>query len=194
MTQPPQDPQPYGQQPQQPQQPYGGQQPQPGYAPYAQPPQKKKKWPWILLAIVVVIIAVVAGCTALVSGAIDSVDEESKKEVVVTYEVTGESDGAIVTYTGNNFEHIPRQCSGAAVDEGRYDDRTDQGCDSHCEQQLRQHRVDHMQDHCERQGADREHRKWRRCVGLVHVVRFRHQINSHSTAMPRPSHGRGIPD
>ncbi|MET3959818.1 hypothetical protein ABIE52_006753 [Rhodococcus sp. OAS809] len=110
MTQPPQDPQqPYGQQPQQPygqqpQQPYGQPQ-QPGYAPYAQqplPPQKKKKWPWILLAIVVVFIALVAGCTALVGGAINSVDEESKKEIVVTYEVTGESDGAIVTYTGND--------------------------------------------------------------------------------------------
>ena len=90
MTQPPQDPQqpkqPYGEQPQQPygqqpQQPYG--QPPQGYAPQ-QPPQKKKKWPWILLAIVVLFIALFAGCTALVGGAINSVDEESKKEVVVT--------------------------------------------------------------------------------------------------------------
>lgn len=113
MTQPPQDPQqpqqPYGEQPQQPygqqpQQPYA-QQPQ-GYASqYGQPPlppQKKKKWPWILLAIVVVFIALFAGCTALVGGAINSVDEESKKEVVVTYEVTGDSEGAIITYTAND--------------------------------------------------------------------------------------------
>ncbi|WP_336873509.1 MmpS family transport accessory protein [Rhodococcus qingshengii] len=111
MTQPPQDPQqpqqPYGEQPQQPQQPYGQQPQQPygqppqGYAPQ-QPPQKKKKWPWILLAIVVLFIALFAGCTALVGGAINSVDEESKKEVVVTYEVTGDSDGAIITYTAND--------------------------------------------------------------------------------------------
>ncbi|MBC2644739.1 MULTISPECIES: MmpS family transport accessory protein [unclassified Rhodococcus (in: high G+C Gram-positive bacteria)] len=100
MTQPPPPgppQQPYGQQPypQQPGQPYPNQY---GYPP-AQPPKKRTKWPWILLAIVVVFIAGVAGCTALVGGAINSVDEESKKEVAVTYEVTGEGQGAIVTYT-----------------------------------------------------------------------------------------------
>ncbi|OYD60805.1 MmpS family transport accessory protein [Rhodococcus sp. OK302] len=94
MAQSPQNPnQAYGQQPQ-------GQPPQYGQ-PY-QPPQKKKKWPWILLAIFVVFIALFAGCTALVGGAISSVDEESKKEVVVTYEVTGGAQGAIITYTGKD--------------------------------------------------------------------------------------------
>lgn len=113
MTQPPQDPnQPYEQQPQQPygqqppQQPYGQQPPQGYPAQYGQPPyeppKKKKKWPWILLAIFVVLIALFAGCTALVGGAINSVDEELNKEVVVTYEVSGTGSSPIITYTAND--------------------------------------------------------------------------------------------
>ena len=116
MTQPPQDPnqpsgdQPYGQHPQQPygqqpQQPYGQQPPQGYPAQYGQPyqpPKKKKKWPWILLAIFVVLIAGFAGCTALVGGAVNSIDEESKKEIVITYEVSGDAQGATVTYTSND--------------------------------------------------------------------------------------------
>ncbi|MFF1555664.1 MmpS family transport accessory protein [Rhodococcus erythropolis] len=110
MTQPPQDPNSYGPDPHQPygqspQQPYG-QQPGQGYPPqYGQqypPPKKKRKWPWVVLAVVVLFIAAVAGCTALVGGAIDSVDKESKEEVLVTYEVSGDAQSAMITYTSND--------------------------------------------------------------------------------------------
>jgi hypothetical protein len=107
MTQPPQ--QPYGNQPQQPygNQPYGQQpgQPYPNQyqQPHAQPPKKRKKWPWILLAVVVLFIAAMGGCVALIGGAVDSVDEESNKEVAVTYEVVGDAQGALMTYTSGEM-------------------------------------------------------------------------------------------
>ena len=106
MTQPPQNPPP--QQPNWPQPnwqpPYGHPQ-QPGYVPYPPqplPPPKKKVWPWILLAVVVV-LALFAGCAVRVGTAVYSVvDEQAKREIVVTYEVTGDAAVALVTYTGNN--------------------------------------------------------------------------------------------
>ncbi|MFW0793314.1 hypothetical protein AAFP30_05840 [Gordonia sp. CPCC 205515] len=94
----------YGQQPPNyGQQPYQGQpgQAYPGYPP-AQPPKKRKKWPWVLLALVVVFLAIVGGCVALVGGAINSVDEESKKTVSVTYEITGDGPTGSATYTAGN--------------------------------------------------------------------------------------------
>nr|WP_312964393.1 hypothetical protein [Kocuria rhizophila] len=56
-------------------QPYGQQgYPQQGY--YQEPPKKKrKKWPWIVGAIVLLLILMFAGCAALVGGAAKSVDE-----------------------------------------------------------------------------------------------------------------------
>lgn len=82
----------------QPQQPYPG---QPPYPPQ-QPPKKRKKWPWILLAIFVVIIAMFGGCAALIGGAAKSIDDESKSVVSVTYKVTGPATGALITYTIND--------------------------------------------------------------------------------------------
>jgi hypothetical protein len=49
--------------PQYPQQPYG-QQPYP--QPYPQPPRKRKVWPWILLAVVVLVFG---GCVAIIGAA-----------------------------------------------------------------------------------------------------------------------------
>ena len=85
-----------------PQQPYPGQpgQPYPQQPYLQQPPKKRKKWPWILLALVVVFLAVVAGCMAVVSSAVDSVDKQSKSTITITYKVTGDSGKASITYTG----------------------------------------------------------------------------------------------
>ncbi|GAB20195.1 hypothetical protein GOEFS_106_00930 [Gordonia effusa NBRC 100432] len=87
-----------------PPQPYPGQ-PYP-QQPYPAPPKKKAKWPWILLALVVVFLALVGGCVALVGGAANEVaneiDKQSNSEVVVTYKVTGDGGKASITYTGTD--------------------------------------------------------------------------------------------
>ena len=67
--------------------------------PYQQPPKKRKKWPWVLLAVFVVIIAMFGGCAALIGGAAKSIDDESKSTANVTYKVTGPATGALITYT-----------------------------------------------------------------------------------------------
>lgn len=93
------DPNPY-----QSQQPYGqqpyGQQPYP-YPP--QPPQKKRKiWPWILGGVILVFVLIIGGCVALVGTAANEVDKQSKKEVEVTYRVSG-TGTASITWTDKDF-------------------------------------------------------------------------------------------
>lgn len=87
----------FGQQPFPQGQPYSGQ--YPGYG--VQQPKKRKKWPWVLLAIVVLILALAGGCVALIGGAADSINDESNRVVSVTYEITGEGTGTATYTTGN---------------------------------------------------------------------------------------------
>ncbi|GAA4402148.1 MmpS family transport accessory protein [Tsukamurella soli] len=79
--------------------------PNPPYPPQAyppiQPPKKRRIWPWVLLGILVVFIAIVAGCTAMVGSAVKSVSDDSKRVVHVTYKVTGDSQDATITYDMN---------------------------------------------------------------------------------------------
>ena len=92
----------YGQQPYQgqgqPGQPYPGQ-PYPGYGVPPQEPKKRKKWPWVLLALVVLFLVFVGGCVALIGGAAESIDEESDRVVTVTYEITGDGPVGSAIYT-----------------------------------------------------------------------------------------------
>lgn len=83
-----------------PQQP--GQYPPPG--PYVPPQKKRKKWPWVLLALVVVFLVLVGGCIALIGGAAESIDDEAKRTVDVTYEITGDGPTGSATYTTGNLE------------------------------------------------------------------------------------------
>ncbi|NMO01846.1 hypothetical protein HH308_11550 [Gordonia sp. TBRC 11910] len=86
-----------------PQQPYPGQPGQPyPQQPYPAPPKKRKKWPWILLALVVVILALAGGCVAIVGTAVDSVDKQSKSTTTITYQVTGDGSKASITYTASD--------------------------------------------------------------------------------------------
>lgn len=73
----------------------------PGYQPpaYQPPPKKRKKWPWVLAAIAVLILVAAGGCIALVGSAVEEVDRQSKSETVITYRVTGDGGSAMVTYT-----------------------------------------------------------------------------------------------
>lgn len=95
------------QQPGQP--PYGGQ-PQGGYPPPPPPygyqqqqPKKRKLWPWILGAIFLVIFLGVGACTLFVGAVANEIDNETKREVTITYEVTGTGTSAAITYSGRDF-------------------------------------------------------------------------------------------
>ena len=84
-----------------PQQPYQAGPPQ---QPYYQPaPQKKKKWPWIVGGIILIIVLFFAGCMALVGGVANEIDKESSRTVEVTYRVTGEGSSASITFSDANL-------------------------------------------------------------------------------------------
>ncbi|NOP99291.1 MmpS family transport accessory protein [Mycolicibacterium sp.] len=94
-----------------PQPPYGGQggyagYPPPGYTqpPYGyQPPKKRAVWPWILGGIFLVIFLGIGGCVAFVGSVAKNIDDESKREVTVTYSVTGSGNSVAITYSGRDF-------------------------------------------------------------------------------------------
>lgn len=75
--------------------------PQQPYVPQ-QPPKKRKKWPWIVGAIVIVFIAIVAGCSALVGGVANEIDKAANSTATVTYRVTG-PNSASITYSDKDF-------------------------------------------------------------------------------------------
>ncbi|MGK5729537.1 hypothetical protein [Streptomyces sp. URMC 124] len=62
------------------------------WAPPARARKGRRKWPWVLLAAVVLLAG---GCAALVIG----LAEETDKTVRVRYEVTGDAKGVSVAYT-----------------------------------------------------------------------------------------------
>ncbi|WOC11936.1 MmpS family transport accessory protein [Gordonia sp. MP11Mi] len=77
--------------------------PNPYQQPYPyQPPKKRKVWPWIVGGIILVFVAIIGGCVAIVGSAVDSVDKESKREVTVTYRVTG-TGATSITWTDKDF-------------------------------------------------------------------------------------------
>ncbi|MEW2526880.1 MmpS family transport accessory protein [Streptomyces sp. NPDC047071] len=71
---------------------------QQGWSAPVPPPQRKKrrKWPWVLL---VLALLLAGGCAALFVGVVHEVDKESKREVTVRYEVTGDAKDVTVTYS-----------------------------------------------------------------------------------------------
>lgn len=69
----------------------------------AQPPKKRKKWPWVLLALVVVFLVFVGGCVALIGGAAESIEDESERVVNVTYEITGDGPTGSAIYTNGDL-------------------------------------------------------------------------------------------
>ncbi|WP_227983226.1 MmpS family transport accessory protein [Nocardia spumae] len=70
---------------------------------YPAPPKKRKKWPWVLGGIVLFFVLLMGSCMALVGGAVNSVDKESKREVTVTYQVEGTGPDSSITYSGRDF-------------------------------------------------------------------------------------------
>lgn len=67
------------------------------------PPKKRRVWPWVLLGVVLLLAG---GCAALIVGVVNEVDKETKREVTVTYEVTGDAKGVTVTYSTYSDGHL----------------------------------------------------------------------------------------
>lgn len=84
------------------QNPYG--QPNPYAQPYLppQPAKKRKKWPWIVGAIVVVFIAIIGGCAAMAGSVVNEIDKATNSTATVTYRVTG-TGTASITYSDKDF-------------------------------------------------------------------------------------------
>lgn len=78
------------------------QQTQPQYV-YVAPPKKKPIWPWVLLAIFVVIFLAFGACVAFVGGVANEIDKETKREVEIIYGVTGTGSSVAITYSGRDF-------------------------------------------------------------------------------------------
>ncbi|MGW4768353.1 MmpS family transport accessory protein [Nocardia sp. NPDC004278] len=73
----------------------------PGYPP--QPPKGKPVWPWVLGGVFLAIVLTVGGCVAVFGSIAYRIDKESKKEVAVTYEVSG-TGTADITFTSGDFD------------------------------------------------------------------------------------------
>lgn len=71
---------------------------QQGWTAPVPPPQsrKRRKWPWVLL---VLVLLLVGGCAALIVGIGHEVDKESKREITIDYEVTGDAKDVTITYS-----------------------------------------------------------------------------------------------
>ncbi|KUI17393.1 hypothetical protein AU191_08770 [Mycolicibacterium acapulense] len=67
------------------------------------PPKKRLVWPWVLLAIFVVILLGFGACVAFVGGIANEIDKETKREVEIIYGVTGSGRSVAITYSGRDF-------------------------------------------------------------------------------------------
>ncbi|MDQ3403717.1 MAG: hypothetical protein M3548_10020 [Actinomycetota bacterium] len=73
------------------QQPYPASYPPPPVV----PPKRRKKWPWVLVGILILCVGAFAACVSTVN----SVVEEGSRPVTVAYEVGGDAVNATVMYT-----------------------------------------------------------------------------------------------
>lgn len=73
----------------------------PGYPP--QPPKGKPIWPWVLGGVFLAIVLTVGGCVAVFGSIAYRIDKESKKEISVTYEISG-TGSADISYTSGDFD------------------------------------------------------------------------------------------
>ncbi|WP_406158786.1 hypothetical protein [Streptomyces canus] len=106
-------------------QPQGWSQPPYGASPpYGAPPRKKRrKWPWVLL---VLVLLVAGGCAAILAG----VSHEVSKTVEVEYTVTGNARDVTIAYSVWNDDGISSRSENhqdLAVAEGREDEGLHEG-------------------------------------------------------------------
>ena len=82
-------------------QPYNQAAPQglpPGYEIRQKKPWYKKAGCIIPLILVLLLLAILGGCTALLGGAANEVDKQMNAEYTVTYRITGDAQDALATY------------------------------------------------------------------------------------------------
>jgi hypothetical protein len=70
--------------------PYGQQQP-------VKPPKRRRVWPWILLAVVLIPVLVIAGCSALFVGGVSAVQDQRQGGTVAIGQTFTYKDGVAVT-------------------------------------------------------------------------------------------------
>ncbi|WP_432249727.1 MmpS family transport accessory protein [Streptomyces sanyensis] len=71
----------------------------PQWGPPRQPapqPRRRRRWPWVLLGVVVLLAG---GCAAVVAVLVNEVSDEVDRPVTVVYEVTGDAEEVTVAYT-----------------------------------------------------------------------------------------------
>ncbi|MFJ2743196.1 hypothetical protein ACIO3O_26440 [Streptomyces sp. NPDC087440] len=75
----------------------GGPTPYPGYGHQPPPPpRKRRRWPWVLLVLAILLFG---GCAAIVAVIGKAVDDEDKRVAKVAYEVTGDAKDVTITYS-----------------------------------------------------------------------------------------------
>ena len=70
--------------------------------PTAARPKKRRVWPWILLGAFIVVFGGFAACAAMVGGVANNINNESKREVHVSYSVSGTGKASITYDTSTN--------------------------------------------------------------------------------------------
>src|SRR3977135_2906807 len=64
--------------------------------------RKRRGWPWILLGPCIVVFGGFAACAAVVGGVANNINNESKREVQVSYGVSGTGTASITYDTSTN--------------------------------------------------------------------------------------------
>lgn len=85
---------------------YPSQQDPRGYGPPPAAPRKSRKWPWVLLGMILVPILGFGACAALIGGAASSV---SGGAAAVVYEVSGGESAGNITYSANGTAGIAQE-------------------------------------------------------------------------------------
>lgn len=87
-------------------QPHPPQQDPRGYGPPPAAPKKSRKWPWILLGMLLVPILGFGACVAVIGGAASSVSGDA---ATVVYEVSGAESAGKITYSANGSAGIAQE-------------------------------------------------------------------------------------
>jgi hypothetical protein len=78
-------------------------------------PRKRRVWPWILLGAFIVVFGGFAACAAVVGSVATNISNESKREVHVSYSVSGTGTASITYDTTTNAGWSSEQANDAKL-------------------------------------------------------------------------------
>lgn len=64
---------------------------------------EKRKWSWIVAGLALVFVLLFGGCFAIVAGLVNEVEENSGREITVTYQVEGTGPPVSITYLAGDL-------------------------------------------------------------------------------------------